>query len=373
MNLPSYRVPWLDNIRVFACILVVASHIVGQFFVSPPFTPDNETFAWASFYTVLVRVSIPLFFMISGALLLPVRATTGQFLKKRFTRVLLPFLLWSAFYTVFPWAYETLTGDSFHTIFPLSRATPDLASMGTNLLLIPLKFSVGIHLWYLYVLMGLYLFLPVISPWVEKAGKAGFAYFLLLWGLTLFFPYLQTVFPSYLGKCPWNEYGALHSFSGYLGYMVLGCFLRKYLGSASFARTVCWAVPCLGIAFWFTLHFYRASTAAAQSSSGGYIGFTSINVALMSVAVFALFQALPPFRAGSLPRRLLADFSNMSFGIYLVHFVLVGAFYRLFEGLHLLSLPASLSIPLLSLATCLAAWGIIKLLSLLPGSRCLIG
>ncbi|QWP58126.1 acyltransferase family protein [Akkermansia muciniphila] len=82
MNLPSSRIPWLDNIRVFACILVIASHIVGQFFVSPPFTPDNETFAWSSFYTVLVRVSIPLFFMISGALLLPVRDTTGQFLKK---------------------------------------------------------------------------------------------------------------------------------------------------------------------------------------------------------------------------------------------------------------------------------------------------
>lgn len=81
MNLPSSRIPWLDNIRVFACILVIASHIVGQFFVSPPFTPDNETFAWSSFYTVLVRVSIPLFFMISGALLLPVRDTTGQFLK----------------------------------------------------------------------------------------------------------------------------------------------------------------------------------------------------------------------------------------------------------------------------------------------------
>lgn len=49
MNLPSSRIPWLDNIRVFACILVIASHIVGQFFVSPPFTPDNETFAWSSF------------------------------------------------------------------------------------------------------------------------------------------------------------------------------------------------------------------------------------------------------------------------------------------------------------------------------------
>ncbi len=54
---------------------------------------------------------------------------------------------------------------------------------------------------------------------------------------------------------PLNEYGALHSFSGYLGYMVLGCFLRKYPGNASFARTACWAVPCLAAAFWFTLHF----------------------------------------------------------------------------------------------------------------------
>ena len=330
MNLPSSRISWLDNIRIFACILVIASHIVGQFFVSPPFTPDNETFAWSSFYTVLVRVSIPLFFMISGALLLPVRDTTGQFLKKRFTRVLFPFLLWSAFYTVFPWSYETLTGDSFHSVFPLSRVTPDLETMGTNLLLIPLKFSVGIHLF-------------------------------------------QTIFPSYLGKCPWNEYGALHSFSGYLGYMVLGCFLRKYSGNASFARTACWAVPCLAAAFWFTLHFYRTSTAQARSSSGDYIGFASINVALMSVAVFVLFQSLPAFRAGSAPQRLLADFSSMSFGIYLVHFVLVGAVYRLFGMLHLLFLPASLSIPLLTAATCLAAWGIIKLLSFLPGSRYLIG
>lgn len=102
----------------------------------------------------------------------------------------------------FPWSYETLTGDSFHSVFPLSRVTPDLETMGTNLLLIPLKFSVGIHLWYLYVLMGLYLFLPVISPWVEKAGKAAFAYFLLLWALTLLFPYLQTISPAIWENAP---------------------------------------------------------------------------------------------------------------------------------------------------------------------------
>lgn len=370
---PSSRIPWLDNIRVLACILVIVSHIVGQFFVTPPFAPGNSTFAWGSLYTVLVRISIPLFFMISGSLLLPVAESTGTFLKKRFLRVLAPFFVWSILYTVFPWCYETLTGDSFKTIFPLSRATADLPSLWVNLALIPFKFNVGIHLWYVYVLMGLYLFAPIISPWIEKAGKKEFLYFLSLWGITLFFPYIQLAYPSFLGKCPWNEYGTLHSFSGYLGYMILGCFLRKYYSRPSFGRTALWATPCLIASFFFTLYFYRLSTMEAQASSGIYINFASINVALMAVCVFTLFQANPEFPAQGKWRTALSDFSRMSFGIYLVHFFLVGSIYHLFLKWHWLDIPTAVSIPLLTIATCLASYLVIKLLSLLPGSKYLIG
>lgn len=376
MSTPSSRIIWLDHLRVLACVLVIASHIVGQFFVSPPFALENETFACSSFYTVLVRVSIPLFFMISGALLLPVRESTGVFLKKRFSRVLLPFLLWSVFYTVFPWCYEWMTGDSFKTIFPLSRVTADLPAMGENLLLIPLKFGAGIHLWYLYVLIGLYLFAPIISPWVEKAGKMQFLYFLFLWSVSLFLPYIKLVFPHVLGQCPWNDYGTLHSFSGYLGYMVLGYFLRKYNNQCPFAKTAIWAIPCLVASFWFTLHFYRVSTMEVQASSGTYIGFANVNVAMMAVALFTLFQAVPQRNCGSATgagERFLADFSKMSFGIYLVHFFLVGAIYNLFNSLHWLSFPSAVSIPMLTLATSLISYLVIRLLSFFPGSKCLIG
>lgn len=373
---PASRIPWLDNLRVLACFLVIVSHIVGQFFVTPPFTLENETFACSSYYTVLVRVSIPLFFMISGALLLPVREATGLFLKKRFSRVLIPFLLWSVLYTVFPWCYEMVTGDSFKTIFPLSRATADLSAMGESLLLIPLKFGVGIHLWYLYVLIGLYLFAPIISPWVARAGRRDFLYFLLLWSISLFLPYIRLAYPHVLGACPWNDYGALHSFSGYLGYMILGCFLRKYTTRASFARVAAWAVPCLIASFWFTLHGYRASTIEAQASSGVYIGFANVNVAIMAVTLFVLFQAAPHAAAGSSvgpAGKVMAECSRMSFGIYLVHFFLVGSMYNVFDRLHWLGMPACAVIPLLSLATFLASYAVVRLLACLPGGKYLVG
>ena len=42
-------------------------------------------------------------FMITGALLLPVREETSIFYKKRILRVFWPFLIWSVIYNLFPW------------------------------------------------------------------------------------------------------------------------------------------------------------------------------------------------------------------------------------------------------------------------------
>ena len=175
--------------------------------------------------------------MISGALLLPVRDTTGQFLKNASPASCSPSCCGLRFTLFFRGAMKRSRGTAFTPSSPLTgHAGPgnhgnEPAADSTEIQrghssLVPLRADGPLPLPASHI------------PWVEKAGKAAFAYFLLLWALTLLFPYLQTIFPSYLGKCPWNEYGALHSFSGYLGYMVLGCFLRKYPGNASFARTV---------------------------------------------------------------------------------------------------------------------------------------
>lgn len=363
------RIEWLDSLRVLACFLVVMAHIVVPYFMRPPLLLDDSSFLWSSFYASLVRFAVPLFFMVSGALILPVTQPTGMFLKRRFSRVLTPFLIWSVLYAAFPWSYEVLTGNDFKVLFPYSRVIPDLPTMWNNILLIPFNFSVGIHLWFIYVLLGLYLFVPIISPWVEKAGKRQFHYFLVLWGVTLLMPYLQLHFPNLMGKCSWNDYPAFYYFSGYLGYMLLGCYFRRFY-DISIARTLAWAVPCFVAGLWFTLHFYRISSVEGQAPNGTYISFASINVALMAGSVFAVFKVLPQDFIYRKAGGLIRDFSKLSFGVFLVHFFLVGMFYRSFAWL---DISPFFKIPFLTILTCATGYIIMKLISYIPGSKHITG
>lgn len=363
------RILWMDTMRTLACFLVIMAHVIVPYFMLPPLDSASPSFQWSSFYATLVRIAVPLFFMISGALILPVSQSTGTFLKKRFSRVVIPFLLWSLLYTIFPWSYETLTGNSFKTLYPYSRIVPDLETAIRNVLLIPVNFNLGIHLWFIYVLLGLYLFAPIISPWVAKAGKRQFHYFLGLWSFTLFLPYLKLCWPDMMGKCSWNDYPAFHYFSGYLGYMLLGVYFRKFY-TASFTRTLAWAIPCFIAGFYFTLYYYRISTIETQAPNGTFINFCSINVAVMTASFFAIIQTLPQRNFPSIFKRSITEFSKTSFGVFLFHYLLVGVFYNNFMWLNISPL---LKIPFLSLLLCLVGYLVIKIISFIPGNKYITG
>lgn len=60
---------------------------------------------------------------------------------------------------------------------------------------IPINFTT-VHLWYIYMLIGLYLLVPIISPWIEKAGKKEMTFFLTLWLLCTFSTYFLSSFPT---------------------------------------------------------------------------------------------------------------------------------------------------------------------------------
>ena len=90
------------------------------------------------------------------------------------------------------------------------------------MLLIPINFSLyTTHLWYIYMLIGLYLYLPILSCWLERASEKALRGFLLLWGVSLLVPYaIQYVSPGGVwGTCAWNEFGMLYYFAGFNGYL----------------------------------------------------------------------------------------------------------------------------------------------------------
>ena len=88
------RIPYLDILRVIACLLVILIHTPIRQYDIYYNTPSIA----GAVYTVLVAVNCNLFFMITGALLLPVTMPAKRFVKRRFKVVLFPLLMWTAVY-----------------------------------------------------------------------------------------------------------------------------------------------------------------------------------------------------------------------------------------------------------------------------------
>ena len=100
----SGHIVWLDIVRLAAMFMVVCCHCTDPFNFYPGTSPEiGEIKFWGAAYGALLRPCVPLFVMITGALLLPVRESSGAFYKKRITRVFFPFLIWSVLYNLFPW------------------------------------------------------------------------------------------------------------------------------------------------------------------------------------------------------------------------------------------------------------------------------
>lgn len=98
------HIVWLDVVRFAAMFTVVCCHCADPFnFYAGDPTADLESIKfWGAAWGAALRPCVPLFVMITGALLLPVKDQAGPFYRKRISRVLWPFLIWSVLYNLFP-------------------------------------------------------------------------------------------------------------------------------------------------------------------------------------------------------------------------------------------------------------------------------
>lgn len=95
------HVVWLDVVRLIAMFTVVCCHCTDPFNFYPGDSPIiGDIKFWGAAYGAFLRPCVPLFVMITGALLLPVREETSIFYKKRILRVFWPFLIWSVIYNL---------------------------------------------------------------------------------------------------------------------------------------------------------------------------------------------------------------------------------------------------------------------------------
>ena len=365
------RIAFADYLRVTACFLVMLVHAAENFYgadtsglagnMSLLLNEQNRLFV--ALYDGCSRIAVPLFMMISAYLLVPLREgeTMGNFYRRRFLRVVPPMVAFMLIYTFLPLLWGGMTWQ---------QSVADLK-------LLPWNFpSMAGHLWFMYPLLGLYLFIPIISPWLKQASEREERVFLWLFVVACFMRYLHRfVAPELWGECFWNQYHMLWYFAGFLGYLVLAHYIRFHLTwSVARRRTV--GIVCLVFGSAFTawsvwLKCVPGQLIVTPELEWGW-EFTTPNVVLATFGAVLLFTCIHRKKAP----KFITTLSKLSFGMYLMHLLWLHLWVVLFigeGGAAQPAVPVYAAIPLIAICTFISCALTTKLLTYLPGSKWVVG
>ena len=347
---------WIDWLRIFACFGIMLTHSCEPFYLGGEgslIMTKADAF-WVGILNVLPRACVALFIVASSYLQFPLHYSTGEFFRRRAVRILIPFAVWSVIYALV-WGQPV---QNFKD------------------LLLNFNYTAG-HMWFVYMLIGVYLIMPLLSPWAERVGKRELQVYIGLWLLSTVVPLIRLVVggagtviygPSGIpniaayplwGEASWNAYGLFYYLSGFVGYMLLGLYFRKFVGELSWKRTVAIGLPVslAGIAICsggFLSQVWASCNGVFPAAGSLDIAVLwerpwmndTLGVALMTIGWILLFRKIAHGRsvdlsdkvAGSVVnpagvsasvsafyRRVALPVSEAGYGMYLSHLLVLGA------------------------------------------------
>ncbi|MDD7009944.1 MAG: acyltransferase [Candidatus Cryptobacteroides sp.] len=365
------RIAFVDYIRVAACFLVMLVHASENFYGADSsglagnmsMLANESNRFWVAFYDGFVgRVCVPLFMIVSAFLLVPMKPGTsmGAFYKKRFTRILPPMICFMLLYTFLPLLWGGMSPEQSWADFKM----------------LPFNFpSMAGHLWFMYPLISLYLIIPVVSPWLERASAKEELGFLGIFGVSTLIPWIHRfITPELWGECFWNGFTMLWYFSGYLGYLVMAHYIRYHLHWERRKRAITGAACFLvGAAFTGWSFWYMGTPGKLIETPllEWSWEFCTPNVLLASFGAFLLFSCIERKSAPA----AVSGIAKLSFGMYLMHMFFLAPIAKLFIGGSAAEplVPVYLAIPCIALCTFICCVLTTKLISLIPGSKWIVG
>lgn len=284
----------LDFLRVIACILVIVIH-VANIYCRAYASIDDINYIGAVIFNAIARISVPIFFMISGALLIKNSEFDMKKYFKRIWRLLFALIIWNIFYYLFNFYYLGTSSNLFDTFI--------------ESFFVPTKR----HLWFIYAIIGIYIALPFVQKMCHNLSEKEENLFM---GLYLFFVGFVYVFRKEFNQTIDNPIPIIQA-TYYLGYFVIGHILYKRVSDNKIDKKwnkylILLPIVCLTITILYTLKLSGES----HSFDNTYLAYRSIFYILSSVSIFLLFVM---YKEKFKYSKLIASISNLSFGIYLIH------------------------------------------------------
>lgn len=368
----SGRIAYIDYLRVVACFLVMLVHASENFYGTDnsvglasncSMLLNESNRFWVAFYDGFVaRTCVPLFMIASAFLLVPMKPGTGMlgFYKKRFARILPPWIFFSLLYCLLPLLWGGMS---------IEQSLADLKHL-------PFNFpSMAGHLWFMYPLVSLYLIIPVVSPWLEKASAKEELIFLGIFGLSTFIPWIHRfLYPEIWGECFWNGFTMLWYCSGYLGYLVMAHYIRVHLDWSRRRRAITGALCFLAGSAFTGWAFWHAGTPGILIETPKLEWaweFCMPNVVIAAFGAFLLFSCIERKESPA----FISGLSRLTFGMYLMHMFFLVPIAGLVIGGNPAEprLPVWLAIPTIAVATYVCCALATRLLAFLPKSKWFVG
>ena len=260
-------------------------------------------------------MGVPIFLMISGALLLNKDYDLSVFLKKRFTRIIYPFIFWVSILVI-----------GLYVFHEHSMIIPVIIG----------DFSVT---WYFWTLIGIYLAIPILNTFLKEYGETGMKYFLIIWFVTMIFK----TFNSYPLFTNFN----LDFFAGYIGYPVLGYYLNNKKFNISDKKLCIISIAALLISLGVYVYIDYAKL--------GLIELIYQNVPMIFIAssFFILIKSIDNMTSfehikNNAIGRIIFSISICSYGMYFSHVMVLKALSIVNPHSNLLFLPMFIALIFLS-------------------------
>ncbi|PZU98911.1 MAG: hypothetical protein DCE90_03655 [Pseudanabaena sp.] len=296
------RIIFADILRIIAIIAVITLHSTVDLFRS--YGSVNIDWWWlGNILNCSSKWAVPIFVMLSGMLLLdPSKSFSFKsFLNKRLPKILIPLFFWTIFYELY-------------IVVLINKLNIDLPQLIKNIY----TGEVHFHLWFLYMIIGLYLFTPIFRYFIKTHDEFEIQFFLCIWFIVNgIVNSLDTFFDIQNGFY-------LNLFVGFSGYYVLGYYLNtklynrkhRYIAIATLIFSV--ATSAILIFFLFTNNFASKVDIVIDNISL----FTIINTICIFIIVKSIdWESLLKNNTSIL--NIIKSLSLSSYGIYLIHIVII--------------------------------------------------
>jgi len=352
---------WLDWLRVTACFMVMVVHSTEPFYLGGDggqVLSATDAF-WAAVFDSVCRSAVPLFIIASSYLQFPLHYSTGEFFKRRAVRIIVPVLIWTVVYAlVWGEPVENFKG-----------------------LLLNFNYAAG-HLWFMYMLVGMYLIMPLLSPWAEKVSRKELGAYVLIWLFTTLIPFIRdaaggvaplvqapdglpaaALYPLW-GEASWNPFGTFYYISGFIGYMLVGLYIKKFVPRSKLIGVIGWTMFLLGfiLAAWgFMSKMVESGPFPVNVSLDVAVNwevpitFCGTFVAMMAVGLVLAFRSISDNESWCY-RNAVRPLSEAGYGMYLTHMIVLAVYAPLFRSVFGNAFSQAAATPLTIISTAIATF-----------------